>query len=1306
MRGLIKSAARVVPTPRRSWARPVAAVSLPAVLAALAILYPGAPVSQVDLNDGSVWLTNTSELRLGRFNPAVDELNAGLAAPSADFDVLQDGGDVVLAEPQRLSAVDPASVTLAAQAAVPAGATVSLAAGTVVVSDAASGNIWARPLAALGGLDVTAPGDLQLGPGAVAVAATDGVLLAATLQGDLHRAEVTDQGVVDSEVGRLEGVSGAFDQVTAVGENLVVLTGHVLHTPSASVDLGDEPGDLLLQRPGPDATSVLVASSTALLNVPLDGGHISRYATGGQGRPAAPVRVGACGHGAWASATGSYLRLCQGRGPVLTDLEGMSTTDRLVFRVNRDVVVLNDTLLGRLWMPLEDPQLRRPNWQDIDPREQPDQTDAQSQTRDSAQALQADCSAQSAAPAANDDEFGVRAGRTSILSVIDNDTSSDCGILTISEFDPLPEDFGTVVTIYGGRAFQLEVLPGASGTATFTYTISDGRGNNAPSTATVTLTVRPDAQNGPPEQVRVGTLLVEQNATATYDVLPDFRDPDGDHLILSSGVSDSGERVRTRQDGQVTFTSDGSSLGRRTVRLLVSDGTETVEGTLLVDVRPVGSLPPVIDPVQAVTYVDEPVTVHPLDSVRTSSREPVRLAGVDQLAGATVSADLVAGTFSFSAPRAGTYYVSFLVAAAPQQATGVARIDVRERPADPPRPTAVLDVALLPPGGEVTIDPLANDDDPGGGVIVLQSVEAPSDSGLQMAVLNHQLVRITSTRVLDHPTTATYAISNGVKSAVGQILVQPIPASSVQQPPVVPAVAASVRTGGVVTIPVLQGAYDPDGDPLSLVPDLVEPPGPGQGLMFVSGDVLRYQAPATPMEVHATFSVHDPSGNETAAAVTISVHASDATSKAPPRPVPLTARVFQGETIRIPVPLTSIDPDGDGVYLLGQDQAPTKGRVTAVGADYLEYEALPGEAGTDTFTYAVEDWVGQRAVATVRVGIAPRPGTSAQIVSRNDDVTVPPGTTVEVRVLANDVDTGGGELTLDPNLVLEAGVVARVEGRRIVVQTPDTAAVLQIPYTAVGSRGGRGTAVLTVTVTPDAPVSPPIARDVVVPATETINRTTVDVDVLAVAENPSGPMSDLAVSVDPSIATVARVSATGTVVVKLGETAQTLPFRITNTSPQAHGVGSYAFITVPALGDFPPIRRPGAPELRVIAGEPLRISLPEQIQVAPGRTVHLTDAAKVSATKSDGSTLVLDDQTLLYTAQRSYAGPASISFEVTDGALSDATFRQTVFSLPISVLAAEDYPPTFSPSVIDVGPGETVRVDLAAFTSAPVGTSG
>src|SRR5690606_16634426 len=335
-----------------------------------------------------------------------------------------------------------------------------------------------------------------------------------------------------------------------------------------------------------------------------------------------------------------------------------------------------------------------------------------------------------------------------------------------------------------------------------------------------------------------------------------------------------------------------------------------------------------------------------------------------------------------------------------------------------------------------TIDPLANDEDPNGGVLAVQTVDVPDGSGLRVAVLKHQLLRITSTRVLTEPVVATYQVSNGVGVAVGQVLIQPIPASAVQQPPVVPNVKASVRTGGVVTVPVLEGAYDPDGDVLRLVPELPEALGPGEGLLFVSGDTLRYQAPATPREVRATFEVTDPAGNVTSATLTVTVHASDPDSKAPPRPRALTARVFEGETIRIDVPLTGIDPDGDGVYLLGQDRAPTKGRIVARGATWLEYEALPGELGTDTFTYAVEDWVGQRAVATIRVGIVPRPTAAAEVVSRNDDVTVRPGQSVEVRVLANDVDTGGGQLYLAPALEHADGIDARIEGRRIVVRAP------------------------------------------------------------------------------------------------------------------------------------------------------------------------------------------------------------------------------------------------------------------------------
>lgn len=1285
--------------PRRRWPSAVGGLVVPAVLVGLALVYPGAAVSQMDLNDGAVWVTKSATKQLARWNAQIGELNAGVVAGQSTFDVLQDGEQVLMVEPSRISQIDPAGVSVAASASVGADDQVSMAAGVVSVLQP-DGDLWVRPMDQLGSLETTGQPDVQLGQGASAVVSDAGVVLATTAAGELHRIELGD-ALSDRVTGSMHGQTAPADSATTVGGTLVTLTGTTLHTPSAQVELAAWGTDLVLQQPGPVADSVLVATPGALLEVPLAGGDVVAHLSGGSGAPAAPVRVGGCGHAAWASAQASYLELCGSRVETVA-LQGMTSAASLHFRVNRDVVVLND-VAGNLWAPTEDPDLREPNWQDVVTEEHQDQGD-QSSDQQSTQTLQIECTPQSAAPDAVDDSYGVRPGRTTILSVIDNDAASDCGLLVISEMDDVPASFGTVVPIYGGRAIQLVTAPNASGSVRFTYTVTDGRGSSAPSTATVRLTVYPDDVNRPPEQTRISQVQVELGATGTFDVLPDFQDPEGDQLVLLGASVAAGGTVRARQDGELTFSSDGSTLGRQTVELLVGDGESTVAGELQVDVRPAGSLAPVIDPVHAVAYVSQPVTVRPLDSVRSASREPVRLAGVDDLPGATITTDLESGTFTFTAARAGTYYVSFVVTAAPQQTTGIARIDVAERPDVAEPPIAVLDVALLPPGGEVVVDPLANDVDPAGGVLVLQSVDVPEGSGLEVAILGHQLVRISSTRTLDGPVTVPYTISNGTDEATGELRVKPIDASATQQPPVVPDVTVTVRTGGVVTIPVLEGAYDPDGDPLTLRRELAEAPAVGEGLMFVSGDVLRYQAPDTPMRVHAAFEVADPEGNKTAASVTVDVHASDAESKSPPRPKDLTARVFQAETIRIPVPLTGIDADGDGVTLLGQDKAPTKGRITDQGADWLEYEALPGELGTDTFTYAVEDWVGQRAVATIRVGIAERPNTSAQVVARNDQVTVRPGRAVSVRVLANDVDMSGGDLTLEPELQMDDGIDATVEGRRIVVQTPDEPATLQIAYTAANNRGGRDSAVLTVIVDPQAPILAPIARDVVVPATETLNALSVEVNVLDVADNPSGPLSDLRVSVDPSASDVAEVTPSGTVIVTLGEKPRTLPYLLTNISPDAGGVSSYAFITVPALGDFPPVRRPGAPELVVIAGAELSIALDEQIQVAPGRTARITDPTRVSATKSDGSPLVVDSKTLRYVADKTYAGPASITVEVSDGRADDPTARTAVLTLPITVLAFEDHPPQFTPSVLDVPQGESTRVDLTAFTSAPIGS--
>jgi len=1263
-----------------------AIVTVPVLVAVLAFINQGFPLAKLDLNDGAVWVTATSQLKLGRYNVPVQELNAGLVAQGSTFDVLQDAQDVVLKQPDGFAVVDPTGVTAGPTVPAP-GADVSMAAGIVSVVGA-QGGLYVRPIGSVEGLRVgTDAPDADLSADGLAVVAQDGTVLAVDDDGSVTKVA---PGAGPTGSGSLG--SGPADALTAVGDVPVVLRGDTVTTPHGDVRIDDT--GLVLQQPGPSSSRVLVSSTSALYEVPLDGGDVVKHPTTGNGKPANPVQVGSCAHAAWATATGSYLQLCDGKKAQVENLQDTSAQDELTFRVNRSMVLLNDTLRGRLWSPLEDTNLRTPNWDDIKSPDDPQKDEDDTDSTDTVQDLVTECSAKSSAPTAVDDEFGVRPGRATILPVIDNDSSGDCGVLVISEVDPLPKDFGTVSLVYDGRALQVDVADTATGSASFTYTITDGRGTSAPSTATVHLTTHESSRNDEPEQLRTGSMKVEQGGSSTYQALADFRDPDGDDLVLVGAAADAGAGTVTfKQDGSVTFSADGPKLGRVKVTLQVSDGTSTIEGRLDVDVRSAGSVPPQIDPVFAVAYVGQTITVKPLDAVKSGTDEPVRLSTVGDVPGAVITPDLEAGTFTFQATRAATYYVSFGVTASPQSASGLARIDVREFPTKALPPVAVRDQAFLPAGGEVTIDPLANDSDPAGGVLVLQGVTVPDDN-IHVAVLDHHLAQIHADTTLTSAQVLTYTVSNGTATAVGEIVVQPVPPKA-EQPPVVAAVEVNVRTGGVVTIPVLDTAYDPDGDQLTLKPDLAESVKDGQGLMFVSGDVLRYQAPSSATTAHAVFTVSDGT-YEASAAVTVLVHASSAETKKPPRPQDLTARVFAGSTVRIPITLIGIDDDGDGVTLLGPATAPKLGSIKDVGADYIEYTAPTGAAGTDEFTYAVEDWVGQRATATIRVGISPPPQGAATVVARDDVVEIRPGQSIEVRVLANDVDSSGGELTLSPDLDVQKGITATKAERRIAVVAPKKNGTWQIGYTVTNARGGRDTGNLVVTVDDKAPVLPPLARDVVVPPKDTLGLTEVSVKVLEVAQNPSGPVSDLVVSVPSSVADVARVDAAGNVIVTLVKDAQTVPFLITNkTSPTAR---SYAFITVPALGFFPPTLRPNAPELRVASGMPLTISLDEYVKVAPGRTASISDTLGVTASNANGDDLVTGPAEVTYTSAKSFAGTASVTIPVTDGV------RAAYITLEIEVYAPEDHPPTFQPLTLDVAPGEPAQpVSLPAITLTPEG---
>ena len=122
---------------------------------------------------------------------------------------------------------------------------------------------------------------------------------------------------------------------------------------------------------------------------------------------------------------------------------------------------------------------------------------------------------------------------------------------------------------------------------------------------------------------------------------------------------------------------------------------------------------------------------------------------------------------------------------------------------------------------------------------------------------------------------------------------------------------------------------------------------------------------------------------------------------------------MSGDTVKLRLPGYGVDPDGDAVTILGLDSAPELGRVVRIGANSIEYTAYPGSVGTDEFTYRITDSLGATSTGTARVSVAP-PGPPQPPLAVADAITVAPGRTAVVDVLANDLVAAGSRVTVEP----------------------------------------------------------------------------------------------------------------------------------------------------------------------------------------------------------------------------------------------------------------------------------------------------
>ncbi len=186
-------------------------------------------------------------------------------------------------------------------------------------------------------------------------------------------------------------------------------------------------------------------------------------------------------------------------------------------------------------------------------------------------------------PVATDDTTTTVADSKVIIDVLANDTDANNDTLTISAYDSSSAQGGSVNAVDG----KLSYIPkaGFTGTDSFNYTISDGRGGTARAKVTITVNANNTGVNQKPIAA-ADYATIAMDAKATISVLANDTDADGDNLTITrfDETSVKGGAIQL-VDGKLSYVPAAGFNGVDTFQYTIADGRGgTAVGTVTVTV--------------------------------------------------------------------------------------------------------------------------------------------------------------------------------------------------------------------------------------------------------------------------------------------------------------------------------------------------------------------------------------------------------------------------------------------------------------------------------------------------------------------------------------------------------------------------------------------------------------------------------------------------------------------------------------------------------------------------------------------------
>ncbi len=1143
--------------------------------------------------------------------------------------------------------------------------------------------------------------------------------------GQILRAELATGRVLG--VDEVPDPPGDGASLTLVGQTWVMLdadSGRVwIQGRAAPLETSLLP-DARLAASGDDDDEVFIADSQGLVAVALSDGA-QRQVTGGfevRGVPAAPHTLGDEVFAAWLAPTGGTL-WSEASGDTPLDYAGTDLgPDPLPeFFGNGRRLILNETQSGWVWtVPAGD----------LVPSSQSWQIDDQVAAAESDDAVAPEV-LEPKPPVAENDAFGVRAGRAITLPVLLNDHDPNDDVLSVVPASVSASAFGAPVTTDADQMLTVDVPEDASGSTSFQYRVTDGTAVDGLTSepATVTLTVVPETENSAPQWCGTERCLAAwpepmtaPGGTVRFPILDAFVDPDGDALYVADATVDAGPgTVTVDPAGVLTYqhpdaNAEVAVTASLTVTVSDSKGAQTSRA-LTVGVAPAPRLE--ADSFAVTAIVGRAVTVDLHDRVRGGSGSPTLSAVTagDDDSGIAVNASAL--SFAYTAQAPGSTVLQYTVRDGDTEQTATVRVTALAR--EDAELSAPPLVAFVRPNEDTTVDVLGAVSNPANLVLLLSDVRPQAADGASLSVdpVAQSTIRASGTTADGAPGeigVVRYTISDGTDdpsaAITGQLTVILLPAAAAD-PPIAVADTATVRVGGQVDIPVLANDSAPTGGLLAIDPSRVVNETDA-GLAFATSRTLRYLAPDSPGTYSVAYTAYRVGYPELtdSARVTVTVLGDDTNTA--PSPVTLEGRALSGRSTTIGFDPFGIDPDGDSVSLdavidqpVGSDGAPAGTASVSADGTNLIYTAPPAWSGQASFTYRVRDGRGATATALALVGVRdaqsdPRPVTFSDYVQLEGAQS--PGRETTITPLDNDVDPSGAELSLvevRPNAQpgtteyddLDALLAdVDLEAGTVTVRAGDVLGTFSFVYTVSNPAGDTAMGLIVLKIVRNPVPDYPEVRDTVLTA-ETIDGFDEGIDVLTGKVTWAGGDPDsleLALWRDTPNATVSGRRIAGTAQAD----AMVIPFSVTGTATDGSPVTSYGFLRVPGESDLRPTLRTGTGAVTVGENDAVDVDLAEIIAIPRGTDLEISPLASAGGARAGATCELTGATTLRYTAGAGapWSDTCSIQARLVGG--EDWTVLTIRF-----LIEAEAPQPILSAASRTLSPGQTESYDLRQLTT-------